>query len=127
MGTNGQPDVEKVEQLGWLLLDVADYLRQPASSAPVEKRMRTVLRAKIITQLNRQERAGDPLRITPKIREFLSPGPKTRRSVRILVQKSTKKCQKVPKSTEKYAKRHKKALGNSPSPVTLLRKVLTPS
>jgi len=65
--------VERMESTAWLLLDVADYLRQPLGASPVDMRMRATLRSKIMTQLNREERAGDPLRVTSRIRNIVAP------------------------------------------------------
>jgi hypothetical protein len=68
-----------MESTAWLLLDVADYLRQPAGVSPIDTRMRASLRSKIMTQLNREERAGDPLRVTSRIRNIVAPPRKDKR------------------------------------------------
>ena len=60
-----------IESAASLLLDVADYLRQPEAPNPVEQVVRTRLRRKIYRQLQSQEEKGDPLQITETVREMM--------------------------------------------------------
>ena len=64
-------DIDAIESFAWLLLDVAEYLRQPPSPSPADKTIRTALRARIMRELRRHERTGDPLVLSEKIRELM--------------------------------------------------------
>ena len=64
-------DMDKIESAAWLLLDVAEYLREPPAINPVDKRMRSTLASKIMRQLTQEERNGDLLGITATIRDLM--------------------------------------------------------
>ena len=62
------------EKAGWLMLDLADYLRmcQNRSATVIDKQERKNLTSRIVRQLRLQERAGDPLAIVEKIRDLMA-------------------------------------------------------
>ena len=62
-----------IEKAGWLLLDLADYLRmsQKRSLTVVGKQECKSLKSKIARQIRQQERAGDPLAIVKNIHNLM--------------------------------------------------------
>ena len=72
MPTSVEVDPETFELAAWLLLDVADYLRQPQTTSVTEKAMQAGLRRRINKQLTRQKQAGDPLDIVETVRAMVA-------------------------------------------------------
>lgn len=68
---SGMADI--IESAAWLQLDVADFLRMPNPTTLSDKRGREALRRRISRQLDKQERAGDPLEIAAIIARLMDP------------------------------------------------------
>lgn len=72
MPTSVEVDPETIELAACLLLDVADYLRQPQTTSVTENAMQAGLRKRINKQLARQKQVGDPLDIVETVREMVA-------------------------------------------------------
>lgn len=64
-------EIDRIESAAWMLLDVADYLRQQPKARPSDKPVCNALRVKIMRQLRQQEKAGDPLGIVAQAEQLL--------------------------------------------------------
>ena len=64
-------EIDRIESAAWMLLDVADYLRQRPHARPGDRPAHTALRVKIMRQLRQQEKAGDPLGIVAQAEQLL--------------------------------------------------------
>ena len=62
---------DAVETAAWLMLDVADLLRQSKTSSMTERAIQTGLQSKINRQLTQLEHDGDPMVIVRRIRKLL--------------------------------------------------------
>ena len=71
MPTSVEVDPEAIELAAYLLLDVADYLRQPQTTSVTVNAMQAGLRKLINKQVTRQKQAGDPLDIVETVRTMV--------------------------------------------------------
>ena len=69
-----KPVEEQSEQAGWLLLDLADFVRmcQSRSATVVDKQQRKTLNTRLARQLRQQEKAGDPFNLVRKVRDLMA-------------------------------------------------------
>ena len=70
--------IDTIEAAGWLVLDIAEHLRE-VDTGHVNLRSRAVAKRRIQRELGSQEAAGDPLNLSPAIRQMVLPGTKTKR------------------------------------------------
>ncbi|MAE65498.1 MAG: hypothetical protein CMJ18_14605 [Phycisphaeraceae bacterium] len=61
-----------MESAAWLLLDLADFMRQSKSSSVSEKAIQARLRTRINEQIRNQESTGDPLDLVETVRRLLA-------------------------------------------------------
>ena len=76
-GLNGTIDmimtmqqIEAIEAAGWLVLDLAEYLRELETNRP-SIRAKTAVKRKFRRELGRHEKAGDPLQIVDHMRKVM--------------------------------------------------------
>ncbi len=65
-------ELHAVESAAWLLLDLADFMRQSKSSSVSEKAIQARLRTRINEQIRNQESTGDPLDLVETVRRLLA-------------------------------------------------------
>ena len=62
--------IEAIEAAGWLVLDLAEFLRELETRRP-SVRAKAATKRKFRRELGRQEKAGDPLQIVHHVREVM--------------------------------------------------------
>ncbi len=69
-----KPVEQQSDEAGWLLLDLADFLRmcQARSATVVDKQQRKTLNIRLARQLRQQEKAGDPFNLVKKVRDLMA-------------------------------------------------------
>ncbi len=70
-------EIETIEAAGWLVLDIAEHLRD-VETGHINPKSRAAAKRRIQRELGRQEDAGDPLNLSPVIREIVLPDSKSR-------------------------------------------------
>jgi len=69
--------IDAIEAAGWLVLDIAEHLRE-VDTGHVNLRSRAAAKRRIQRELGCQEAAGDPLNLSPAIRQMVLPDTKTK-------------------------------------------------
>jgi len=65
-------EIEMIEAAGWLVLDLAEHLRE-VETGHINPKSRAAAKRKIQRELGRQEDAGDPLNLSNTIRDLVLP------------------------------------------------------